>query len=230
MIHASISERFWDDVFASVVYLINSLSPSCDTSSSFFKLFKKSPDYLFLWVLGCLCFPYIRPYNDHKLQAWSKPCVFLGYSSQKGYKCLHIDSNKLFVSRHVFDETHFPFKIQSHGVSLANYTPPNPLSWLPLLPSESVASNNSNLAVDNQLQVTNSAPAAAKDQQASAPILVGSILISGPSHHASDPILTYRRKHKHHAPAPSTLVEDPTLFQIYSRRTNNKPPLSSCSQ
>jgi Reverse transcriptase (RNA-dependent DNA polymerase)/gag-polypeptide of LTR copia-type/GAG-pre-integrase domain len=227
MIHASIPERFWDDVFASVVYLINRLPPSCDTSSPFLKLFKKSPDYLFLRVLGCLCFPYIRPYNDHKLQARSKPCVFLGYSSQKGYKCLHIDSNKLFVSRHVvFDETQFPFKQQSHGVSLADHTPPSPLSWLPLLPPESVVSNSSNLPVDGQLQITNSAPAAAEDRQTSAPILVGSIPISGPSQHAPDPILTYSRKQKHHASAPSTPIEDPAPFHTYSRRKNNKPPIS----
>jgi Integrase core domain len=170
MIHASIPERFWDDAFASVVYLINRLPPSCGTSP-FFKLFKKSSYYLFLRVLGCLCFPYIRPYNDHKLQARSKPCVFLSYSSsQKGYKCLHIDSNKLFVSRHIiFDKAQFPFKQQSHGVSLADHTPPSPLSWLPLLPPESVVSNNSNLTADDQLQVTN----------------------SGPSRHAPDHILTY---------------------------------------
>jgi GAG-pre-integrase domain len=88
MTRASIPERYWDDIFASIVYLINCLPPSCDTSSPFLKLFKKTPDYLFLWVLECLCFPYLRPYNDHKLQARSKPYL---RPSQKGYKCLHTE-------------------------------------------------------------------------------------------------------------------------------------------
>jgi hypothetical protein len=37
--------------------------------------------------------------------------VFLGYSSQhKGYKCLHIPSNRVYISHDVvFDENVFPF-------------------------------------------------------------------------------------------------------------------------
>lgn len=47
----------------------------------------------------------------HKLQYRSLPYVFLGYcQNQKGYKCLHISTNKIYVSRNVhFDETIFPF-------------------------------------------------------------------------------------------------------------------------
>jgi hypothetical protein len=65
-----------------------------------------------LRVLGCLCFPLTRPYNKHKLDLRSQPCIFIGYAtSQKGYRCLHIPSNKIFISQNVqFDELTFPFK------------------------------------------------------------------------------------------------------------------------
>ena len=55
----------------------------------------------------------MRPYNSHKLQPCSIPCVFLGYSLlHKGYKCLHLSSNRVYISRNVIlDETHFPFAV-----------------------------------------------------------------------------------------------------------------------
>jgi hypothetical protein len=49
--------------------------------------------------------------------------AFLGYSSQhKGYKCLHIPTNRMFISRDaVFDENVFPF---SHAPPVSEHTPP----------------------------------------------------------------------------------------------------------
>ena len=47
----------------------------------------------------------------NKLQARSTSCVFLGYPPHhRGYQCLDLSSNKIFIPRHViFDETNFPF-------------------------------------------------------------------------------------------------------------------------
>ncbi|KAE8735348.1 hypothetical protein F3Y22_tig00000340pilonHSYRG00251 [Hibiscus syriacus] len=61
-------------------------------------------------VFGCACFPFLRPFNQHKLDFRSRQCVFLGPStSHHGYKCLD-DNGRVFVSRHVrFDEQVFPF-------------------------------------------------------------------------------------------------------------------------
>jgi histone deacetylase 1/2 len=75
------------------------------------QLFHTPPDYTFFKVFGCACWPHIRPYNQHKLEFRSKKYVFLGYSSlNKGYKCLHIPSNRIYISRDVvFDENVFPF-------------------------------------------------------------------------------------------------------------------------
>jgi hypothetical protein len=79
MQHASIPLDFWDEIFASTVYLINRLPSSSSKTIPYTTLFNKPPDYSLLRVLGCLCFPYTRPYNDHKLQPRSLPCVFIGY-------------------------------------------------------------------------------------------------------------------------------------------------------
>lgn len=111
MTHASLPSIYWDEIFSSVVYLINRL-PDHTLSVPYTTLFNKPPDYTFLKVLGCICFPYTRPYNSNKLEPRALPCLFLGYAiTQKGYRCLHLPTNKLYISRHVrFDETFFPFQ------------------------------------------------------------------------------------------------------------------------
>lgn len=113
MSHASLSSHFWDEICSSVVYLINRLpSPSHSAKIPYTELFYKNPDYSFLKILGCLCFPYTRPYNSHKLENCALPCLFLGYATtQKGFRCLHLLTNRLYISRHIqFDEACFPFK------------------------------------------------------------------------------------------------------------------------
>lgn len=67
------------------------------------------------YVFGCLCFPWLRPYDSHKLDSRSTPCVFLGYSpSQSAYFCLDRTTNRIFTSLHVvFHEAVFPFAMSS---------------------------------------------------------------------------------------------------------------------
>jgi hypothetical protein len=110
--HAHMPLRFWDDAFQTACYLINRLPTHVlQNKSPFEKLFKSVPDYLFLKTFGCACWPNLRPYNSHKLQPCSLQCVFLGYSLlHHGYKCLHIPTNRLYISRDViFLENSFPF-------------------------------------------------------------------------------------------------------------------------
>ncbi|GAA0164558.1 hypothetical protein LIER_20161 [Lithospermum erythrorhizon] len=109
---ASMPLTYWDDAFATSVYLINRLPTKVLGYISPYQMStSRSPTYSFLKVFGCRFFPYLKPYNKHKLQYRSIPCIFIGYSPQhKGYQCLHLPTGKVYISRHVvFDESIFPF-------------------------------------------------------------------------------------------------------------------------
>lgn len=70
-------------------------SPSAEVT--FEVLYKSKPNYLFLKIFGFLCYPYLSPYDSHKVQSRSDPRVFLGYSLRyKCYKCLN-SSGRIFV-------------------------------------------------------------------------------------------------------------------------------------
>lgn len=174
--HASLPLDLWDHVFQSVVFLINRIPPSHSSSSPYTNLFKREPDYLFLRVIGCLCFPLLRPYNAHKLQFRSLPCVFLGYcETTKGYKCLHIPTSKVYVSRNVrFEEAIFPFAHNKPALEQ-----PSALSWS--LPSLLVPSTSSLTENPPALTLTE----ISADQPCSDPVAV--TLPSRPPSHLSSP-------------------------------------------
>lgn len=73
-------------------------------------LFHTIPDYTNLKIFGCQCFPHLRPFNKHKFQFRSSPCVYLGMSPQhKGHKCLDA-SGRVYISKDVvFNESVFPY-------------------------------------------------------------------------------------------------------------------------
>ncbi|CAA7018212.1 unnamed protein product [Microthlaspi erraticum] len=109
---ASVPKQYWPYAFAVAVYLINRLpSPVIGLQSPFQILFGVAPNYDKLRVFGCACYPWLRPYNRHKLDDKSLRCAFLGYSiTHSAYYCLHIPTGRLYTSRHVqFDESDFPF-------------------------------------------------------------------------------------------------------------------------
>jgi hypothetical protein len=62
MYEAFIPLEYWDCIFESALFMINRL-PSTPTriNSPFQILFHQEPDYKFLRVLGCQCFPLLRP-------------------------------------------------------------------------------------------------------------------------------------------------------------------------
>ncbi|WMV19609.1 hypothetical protein MTR67_012994, partial [Solanum verrucosum] len=96
-------------------YLTNRLpTPTLDNQYLFQKLFGTSPNKTKLRAFGCLYFPWLRPYANHKLEPRSKPCIFIDYSSnQSAYKCYEPVSKKIFFSRHVqFVESTFPCSSQ----------------------------------------------------------------------------------------------------------------------
>ncbi|GJZ49090.1 retrovirus-related pol polyprotein from transposon TNT 1-94 [Tanacetum coccineum] len=130
---ACVPQRFWHYDFDTAVYLINRMPSRTSTNKSPFEhIFKRSPDYSFLRVFGCLYFPRLRPYNRHKMDFRFTPCVFLGYSpSYYGYPCLDISTERLYIARHVhFNEAQFPFDIPKT-------TSPPPLKTSPYYSLES---------------------------------------------------------------------------------------------
>jgi hypothetical protein len=131
---SSLPKKFWDEACLTSCYLINPLpTPLLKNLSPFEKLFSQVPDYKFLKVFGCACFPNLRAYNSHKFSLRSKPCVFLGYSTlHKGYKCYHIEIGRIYISRDViFHEDVFPF---SNTIPSANPAPPSSIPLFVSLP------------------------------------------------------------------------------------------------
>ncbi|KAJ0733108.1 putative RNA-directed DNA polymerase [Helianthus annuus] len=108
---SKLPQTFWSFAFQTAVYLINRLPSRLSSNKSPYQLvFQRPPDYSFLRVFGCLCFPYLRPYNQHKIDFRSTPCIFLGYSpSHHGYQCLDQTTHRIYIARHVrFNEHVFP--------------------------------------------------------------------------------------------------------------------------
>lgn len=85
---ATLPLYFLDEAFAIATYLINQLPTLVlNNVSPLEKLFGRKPNYPSLRTFECKCFPYLQPYQSHKLSLRSQPCTFLGYSSShKGYK------------------------------------------------------------------------------------------------------------------------------------------------
>lgn len=128
MAYASLPFEYWDHAFQASVHLINRLPTSAlNFETPYHKLYNAHPDYGFLRVFGCSCFPLLRPYNQHKLQFRSEECLFLGYStSHKGYKC-QASSGRIFISKVVvFNEHKFPYK----QLMLTDTSPSAPTSFV----------------------------------------------------------------------------------------------------
>lgn len=132
--HAFIPLTYWTYAFLTAEYLINRMpSLTINFSNLYEQIFHRQPNYLKLKVFGCLCYPWIKPYNSHKLESTSKPCVFLGYSnSQSAYFCLDPNTSRVYVSRHVkFVENVFPFnhltpqESSTHDCNMVSSTTPS---------------------------------------------------------------------------------------------------------
>ena len=133
--HASLPITYWTYAVNTAVHLINRLpTPKLSHISPWEKLFHKPPDLTHLKTFGCLYFPYLRPYNTHKLQPRSTPCLFLGYPAHtKGYICLDPISHRIYISRHVvFNELeflpHLSLPSAAHTVHVTSTF--DPLPWL----------------------------------------------------------------------------------------------------
>lgn len=95
------------------------------SSIEFLLEYGHKPDYSKFKVFGCLCYPFLRPYNKHKLEYRSAGGVFLGYSNHhKGYKIL-LPNGKVVISRDVlFDESIFPYSRTKESTLPSSTTQP----------------------------------------------------------------------------------------------------------
>lgn len=103
---------YWPHAMTTAAYLINRLpTPILGYQSPYSKLLKIIPAYHKLKCFGCLYFPWIKPYANHKLVPKSPMCVFVGYSAdQHAYLCLDPTTGRTYTSRHVqFVEFEFPY-------------------------------------------------------------------------------------------------------------------------
>ena len=96
-------------------------TPVLNKETPISRLLHVQPNYDFLRIFGCACWPSIRKYNTHKLDYRSKMCVFVGYSPiHKGYKCLDRSTGRIYISRDViFDESVFPFSTPGVSVDIS---------------------------------------------------------------------------------------------------------------
>ena len=111
--HVNLPLQYWNYAFEMSYSSINNLpTPVLNSSSPYFVLFHKHPDYSTQKPFGCTIFPLLRPYNNHKFAFWSTPCVYLSPSpSHSDSRCLILSNDKVYIARHaVFNPSLFLYR------------------------------------------------------------------------------------------------------------------------
>ena len=128
--HSHLPPSYWSYAVSAATHIINRLpTPNLQNQSPWEVLYKSKPDLSHLRTFGCTCFPLLKPYNSHKLQPHTKPCIFLGYPAlSKGYICLDPSTHRIYVTRHVlFNELEFLYEknssLSAGSLSSSNWEP-----------------------------------------------------------------------------------------------------------
>ncbi|KAK1408451.1 hypothetical protein QVD17_40235 [Tagetes erecta] len=216
--HAKLPIKFWTFAFTTATYLINRLPTiTLQNDSPFYRLFHQLPNYDKLRSFGCLSYPWLRPYTNHKLQSRSKPCIFVGYSSsQSAYYLLDPLTNRIYTSRHV----HFVENIFPYENIIQTTTPPTP-SPDQLLPFSVQFLSSDTVATPTN--TTTSYPANTSPTHSSSNS-IASVLTLTPLN-TSDNISTYQSPPTSSNATPSTTSSTPTdsTPPPMSTRTTRKP-------
>ncbi|KAJ9547057.1 hypothetical protein OSB04_019600 [Centaurea solstitialis] len=104
----NIPKSYWGEAILTSSYIINRLpSKVLGLQSPLECLSKFHPDVrssfnLTPRIFGCTSFVHIHSHNRGKLDPRALKCIFVGYSStQKGYKCYHPPTRKMYISADV---------------------------------------------------------------------------------------------------------------------------------
>jgi transposase InsO family protein len=104
----NVPKHFWGEAVLTATHIINRLPTKVlDFKSPMQILSQFFPNYpisngLIPRIFGCVAFVHIHSPNRNKLDPRAQRCVFIGYSStQKGYKCYHPPTRKVYVSADV---------------------------------------------------------------------------------------------------------------------------------
>lgn len=74
--------KFWCEAFGNATYLINRLStPTLKDKTPVRVLYSNKLNYSLIRIFGCECYPFLKPYNNHKFDFHTLKCVHLGFSN-----------------------------------------------------------------------------------------------------------------------------------------------------
>jgi hypothetical protein len=100
LFQSNIPKQYWLDAILTASYLINRLpSNILNYKSPLQILYKKKFIIDHLKIFGCTC--YVHNNKRDKLDCTSIKVIFLGYSTQKRYKCYEPINHKIYISRDV---------------------------------------------------------------------------------------------------------------------------------
>jgi hypothetical protein len=97
---------FCTEVVATAFYIMNHTPIAVVRGMTFKEKFTSNkPNVSHFKVFNCITYVHVHNKKRSKLNPKARKCIFIGYFlKQKGYKCLNPSTQKLQVSKDVFDE------------------------------------------------------------------------------------------------------------------------------
>lgn len=107
LIDAHMSLSCWGEALTAVAYLINRVPSNTINFKTPFQIINEIVDASSVpnlppYVFGCVVFVHLHKHQCTKLTPQAVKCVFVGYAThQKGYRCYHPPTRRLFVTMDV---------------------------------------------------------------------------------------------------------------------------------